>query len=138
MTPYVLPLFGGLCIGASAIMLMALNGRIAGISGIVAGLARAPLAPDSRWRIAFLAGLLLGPLIAMALIGGKLIGQPVASAPVLVIAGLITGLGTALGGGCTSGHGVCGLARLSPRSIAATAIFMAVAIVTVFVTRHVL
>ena len=138
MQTFLLPLLGGLCIGASAVMLMALNGRIAGISGILSGLARAPLALHSRWRMAFLAGLLLGPLIAMALAGGKLIGQPVASPPMLVIAGLLTGLGTALGGGCTSGHGVCGMARLSPRSIAATLIFMAVAIVTVFVTRHVL
>ena len=117
---------------------MALNGRIAGISGIVAGIARAPLAADSRWRIVFLGGLLAGPLIAKALTGKNQIGAPAATSAVLIIAGLLTGLGTALGGGCTSGHGVCGMARLSVRSIAATLIFMAVAIVTVFVTRHVL
>ena len=138
MHSYLLPLVGGLLIGASAVMLLALNGRIAGISGIVSGFARAPLAPESRWRIAFLGGLLLGPLIAMALAGKNLIGAPAASPAVLIIAGLLTGLGTALGGGCTSGHGVCGMARLSMRSIAATLIFMAVAIVTVFVTRHVM
>ena len=138
MTPNLLPLIGGLFIGASAVILLAFNGRVAGISGIVAGLARAPLAPDTRWRIAFLVGLLIGPLMAMALTGTNLIGVPAASPPVLVIAGLLTGLGTALGGGCTSGHGVCGMARLSVRSIAATLIFMAVAIATVFITRHVM
>lgn len=138
MSAYILPLIGGLLIGASAVMLMAFNGRIAGISGIASGLARAPLAPESRWRIAFLAGLLLGPLIAMALTGKNLIGAPAASPAILIIAGLLTGLGTALGGGCTSGHGVCGMARLSARSLAATLIFMAVAIVTVFATRHVM
>ena len=138
MTPYLLPLVGGLLIGASAVMLMALNGRIAGISGIAAGLVRSPLAPDTRWRIAFLAGLLLGPLVAMALTGRNLIGVPTATPAVLVIAGLLTGVGTALGGGCTSGHGVCGMARLSPRSLVATLVFMVVAIATVFVTRHVI
>ena len=136
MSQFTLPLLGGAMIGLSAVMLLALNGRIAGISGIAGGLTRLPWTRDAWWRLAFLAGLLLGPLVAMALTGKSLIGAPLASTPVLVAAGLLTGLGTALGGGCTSGHGVCGLARLSPRSIAATALFMAVAIAAVFVTRH--
>lgn len=138
MNSYLLALTGGLCIGASAVLLMGLNGRIAGISGIAAGILRAPLAPDTRWRIAFMLGLLAGPLVAMALTGKNLIGLPVASPALLLVAGLATGLGTALGGGCTSGHGVCGMARLSVRSLVATLIFMAVAIVTVFITRHLL
>ena len=138
MTPYLLPLLGGLLIGAAAVLLMALNGRIAGISGIAAGLARAPLATESLWRVAFLLGLVLGPLVVLAVTGKSGIGAPTATPVVLIAAGLLTGLGTALGGGCTSGHGVCGMARLSLRSIAATLIFMAVAITTVFVTRHLL
>jgi uncharacterized protein len=138
MNQFYLPLLGGLMIGVSAVWLMAVNGRIAGISGIAAGLIRAPFAPDGRWRVAFLLGLLLGPLAAMAFAGHGLIGAPAATRPVLIAAGLLTGLGTALGGGCTSGHGVCGMARLAPRSIAATLIFMAVAVATVFVMRHVI
>ena len=138
MTPYLLPLLGGLLIGAAAVLLMALNGRIAGISGIAAGLVRAPFAPESLWRVAFLLGLVLGPLVVLAVTGKSGIGAPTATPVVLIAAGLLTGLGTALGGGCTSGHGVCGMARLSLRSIAATLIFMAVAIATVFITRHVL
>ena len=137
MQQFALPLLGGVMIGLSAVMLLAINGRIAGISGIAAGLTRLPWKQDAYWRLAFLAGLLLGPLVAMALSGGNLIGAPLASPVVLVAAGLLTGIGTALGGGCTSGHGVCGLARLSPRSLVATVLFMAVAIVTVVVTRHV-
>ena len=138
MQTFLLPLLGGLLIGLSAVMLMALNGRIAGVSGIAAGLVRAPLAADAGWRFAFLGGLVFGPLIAMALTGKNLIGAPTATPAVLILAGLTTGLGTALGGGCTSGHGVCGVARLSARSITATLIFMAVAIATVFIIRHVL
>lgn len=128
-------LLGGLMIGASAALLLLLNGRIAGISGILGGL----LAPPSRetgWRVAFLAGLVLAPL-AYAGLGGRL--PPVslgASAPLLVLAGLLVGFGARLGAGCTSGHGVCGIGRGSPRSLVATGTFMAVAIVTVFLIRH--
>ena len=138
MLPYFLPLLGGLLIGASAVMMMALNGRIAGVSGIAAGWARAPFSADGLWRIAFLMGLVLGPLVVVAVTGKSGIGAPTATPTLLIAAGLITGLGTALGGGCTSGHGVCGMARLSMRSLTATLIFMAVAIATVFITRHVL
>jgi uncharacterized protein len=128
---------GGALIGLAAALLMLSTGRIAGISGIVGGLIGWNV-PDRDWRIAFIVGLILAP------ISGSLVGYAVAepqmpaSWAVIVIAGLLVGFGTRLGGGCTSGHGVCGVARLSPRSLAATAVFMAVAIIVVALTRHVL
>ena len=128
---------GGALIGLSAALLMLSTGRIAGISGIVGGLIGWNV-PDRDWRIAFVIGLILAPLT------GSLVGYAVAepqmpaSWAVIVIAGLLVGFGTRLGGGCTSGHGICGVARLSPRSLVATAVFMAVAIVVVVMTRHVL
>ncbi|CAO4156901.1 YeeE/YedE family protein [Methylorubrum extorquens] len=128
---------GGVMIGAAAALFLLLNGRIAGISGILGGL----LAPPSRetgWRAAFLAGLVLTPLVYAGL-GGSLPPVTVdASFPLLVVAGLLVGFGARLGAGCTSGHGVCGIGRGSPRSLAATGTFMAVAILTLFVTRHLL
>ncbi|AMB44214.1 YeeE/YedE family protein [Methylobacterium sp. AMS5] len=128
---------GGIMIGASAALFLLLNGRIAGISGILGGL----LTPPSRetwWRAAFLAGLVLAPLVYAGL-GGSLLSVTVdASFTLLVVAGLLVGFGARLGAGCTSGHGVCGIGRGSPRSLAATGTFMAVAILTVFVTRHLL
>jgi len=132
------PLLGGALIGLAAVWLMAANGRIAGISGILGGLLP-PFAPDRAWRVAFIAGLLLGPLLVAAVTDVRpAIGAPTATVPVAILAGLLVGLGTGLGAGCTSGHGVCGLARLSPRSLAATATFMAVAVLIVLVRRHVL
>ena len=130
-------LIGGLLIGASAALFLVLNGRIAGISGILGGLL-SPARSEIGWRLAFLAGLFLAPAAYVAA-GGSL-PPVVLEAPLglLVLAGLIVGFGTRLGGGCTSGHGVCGIGRGSPRSLAATVVFMATAIVTVFVTRHVL
>lgn len=128
---------GGALIGLSAALLMLTTGRIAGISGIVGGLIGWDV-PDRDWRIAFIVGLILAPLT------GTLVGYAVAepqmpaSWAVIVIAGLLVGFGTRLGGGCTSGHGICGVARLSPRSLVATAVFMAVAVVVVAITRHVL
>ena len=128
---------GRALIGLSAALLMLSTGRIAGISGIVGGLIGWNV-PDRNWRIAFIVGLILAPL------SGSLVGYAVAepqmpaSWTVIVIAGLLVGFGTRLGGGCTSGHGVCGVARLSPRSLVATTVFMAVAIVVVAITRHVL
>jgi uncharacterized membrane protein YedE/YeeE len=130
-------LIGGLMIGASAALFLVLNGRIAGISGILGGLLH-PARSEIGWRLAFLGGLFVAPLVYVA-VGGVL--PPVdldASLPLLVVAGLIVGFGTRLGAGCTSGHGVCGIGRGSPRSLAATAVFMATAIATVFVTRHLL
>ena len=129
-------LAGGLLIGLAAAMFVLLNGRIAGISGVLGGLL-APVRGDVAWRLAFLAGL----------VGAPLAWQAVAPAPVptidagpgaLVVAGLLVGYGTRLGSGCTSGHGVCGLSRLSPRSLVATLAFMGAGFATVYVLRHLL
>ncbi|MEN3236749.1 YeeE/YedE family protein [Methylobacterium ajmalii] len=128
-------LAGGALIGTSAALFLLLNGRIAGISGILGGLL-APPSRDTGWRIAFLAGLVLAPL-AYAGMGGGLPPVTVeASFPLLVVAGLLVGFGARLGAGCTSGHGVCGIGRGSPRSLVATGTFMTVAILTVLVVRH--
>lgn len=127
---------GGVLIGLSAALLFAGNGRIAGISGIVFALLRRAAEGDRAWRIAFLLGLMGAGALAMHALGQ----QPVAVAPTwqVVVAGLLVGYGTRLGSGCTSGHGVCGLARFSLRSAAAVAAFMAAGMLTVFVVRHVL
>ena len=126
---------GGALIGLSAALLLLVIGRIAGISGIVGGLL--PLrSGETGWRAAFIAGLVAGPLAVVAATGTLPDVELQSPVWVLVPAGLIVGFGTRLGSGCTSGHGVCGLARLSPRSIAATATFFAVAVATVFVIRH--
>jgi uncharacterized protein len=130
-------LVGGVLIGLAAAMLLLLNGRLSGISGIVGGM-MAPKTSDVGWRAAFIVGLLLGPFIYILVTGGALLLEMQASVPVLVVAGLLVGFGTRLGSGCTSGHGVCGIARLSKRSIVATAVFFVVAMLTVFLTRHVL
>lgn len=127
-------LIGGLLVGTAAAMMVLLNGRIAGISGIVGGLLR-PLRGDIGWRVAFVAGLLAAP----ALYGlARTVPPPRIDAgwAGLVIAGLLVGIGARYGAGCTSGHGVCGLSRLSPRSLVATIVFMAAGFATVFVIRH--
>lgn len=130
-------LLGGLLIGTSATLLLVLTGRIAGISGIVGGLLT-PRRGDLGWRISFIAGLLIAPF-AFRLVGGAIPPLVIDVSPaVLVLAGLLVGFGTRLGAGCTSGHGVCGIGRASPRSLVATGVFMATAIATVFLTRHVL
>jgi uncharacterized membrane protein YedE/YeeE len=130
-------LIGGFMIGASASLLLLLNGRIAGISGILGGLLSRPPG-ESGWRIAFLAGLFIAPLVYVSF--GGVLPHVTLNAPdgILVAAGLLVGFGARLGAGCTSGHGVCGIGRGSPRSLAATATFMATAILTVFLARHVL
>jgi uncharacterized membrane protein YedE/YeeE len=125
---------GGVLIGLSAALLVLVNGRIAGISGIVGGLARAH-AGDRAWRIAFVAGLVAAPLVMLAT-PLHLSADVDASYPVLVVAGVLVGIGTRYGGGCTSGHGVCGVSRLSPRSMVATAVFIGVGIGVVYVVRH--
>jgi uncharacterized protein len=135
-TPLSAAIGGGL-IGLAAVLLMLLTGRIAGISGIFGGLLDHGNG-DKSWRIAFIAGLLLAPLIAGRIGYAMPSPQMPADWAVTIAAGLLVGFGTRLGGGCTSGHGICGVARLSGRSIAATAIFMLAAIATVAVTRHVL
>lgn len=138
MTWIVQALVGGALIGAAAVLLMALEGRIAGISGIVGGLLPPEPAADRSWRLAFLVGLVLGPVLVAATTGRSSIGAPAVGAVGALLAGLCVGVGTGLGSGCTSGHGVCGLARLSPRSLVATLTFMAAAGLTVLLVRHVL
>lgn len=135
-TPWA-ALGGGLLIGLAAALLVLFNGRIAGISGILGGLLRPNerVAGDVGWRVAFLAGLLAAPVL-YALAAPLPVPRIEASTPVLIAAGLIVGLGTRYGAGCTSGHGVCGLSRLSPRSLVATLAFMAAGFATVFVVRH--
>ena len=130
-------LVGGLLLGLAAALLLLLNGRISGISGIVGGLL-APKSSDAGWRVVFLVGLLLGAFGYMLATGGVIPVRLQASMPVLVVAGLLVGFGTRLGSGCTSGHGLCGIARLSKRSIVASVVFFGVAMVTVFLTRHVI
>ena len=133
--------FGGVLIGLSAVLLLALNGRIAGISGISVGV----LPPwgerlahgDIGWRLAFIAGLLAAPLLVQMATGGEIEQTVSSNVGLMVIAGLVTGFGAVYGGGCTSGHGVCGMSRLSMRSILATGCFMATAVITVFIMRHV-
>ena len=127
---------GGALIGAAAGMFVLLNGRIAGISGILGGLLRW-LRGDIAWRIAFLLGLIGAPLV-YPLFAALPEPEIEAGYGTLVLAGLLVGLGTRYGSGCTSGHGVCGLSRLSPRSLAATAAFMGAGFLTVFVSRHLL
>ena len=132
-------LIGGIMFGLAAWALLILNGRIAGISGVLGGLLPPSGAADAGWRVLFLAGLVGGvaihrfaidPDAAITFAGGG-------SWPVLIAGGLLVGVGTRLGGGCTSGHGVCGIGRLSKRSIGATITFMITAAITVFVVRHV-
>jgi len=130
-------LVGGLLIGLSATLLLWTTGRIAGISGIVGGLLR-PTAADVPWRITFVLGLIAAPLLYRTAGGATPTIAVTPSLALAILGGLLVGYGTQLGSGCTSGHGVCGLARLSPRSLAATATFLMVALATVFVTRHVL
>jgi uncharacterized protein len=125
---------GGAIIGLAAALLILVNGRIAGISGIVGAMVR-PQAGDFAWRLAFLAGLVLAPVLYAAVSAAPTV-TIAASYPTLVAAGLLVGIGTRFAGGCTSGHGVCGLSRLSPRSLAATLSFMAAGFATVFVVRH--
>src|SRR5258707_8457364 len=129
-------LIGGVLIGLASALLMLLTGRIAGISGIFGGLLPRS-ATDRDWRLAFIAGMIAAPLLATLLFAAPL-PRPVmpASLAVVAIGGLLVGFGSRMGGGCTSGHGVCGVARLSARSLAATAIFMVVAIATVAIVRH--
>jgi uncharacterized membrane protein YedE/YeeE len=132
LTP-VSGLIGGALIGSATALLMLLTGRIAGISGIFGGLLRGG---DRRWRIAFIAGLIAAPLLAT--LAGRPLPMPAMPASLVVVAigGLLVGIGSRMGGGCTSGHGVCGVARLSARSLAATVIFMLTAVATVALVRH--
>lgn len=134
-TPW-LSLFGGALIGVAAVMLMAFHGRVAGLSGILAG-AVLPSSPDRGWRAAFLAGAIAAPMMLVGAMGIVVPFQSNTPLPWLIAGGLIVGVGVNLGSGCTSGHGVCGLARFSTRSLAATLAFMVATAATVFVIRHI-
>ncbi len=127
-------LVGGVLIGIAAAMFVLLNARIAGISGIIGGLFK-PISGDLAWRAAFVIGLVGSPLI-YGLFAALTLPKIDASFGLLIAAGLLVGIGTRYGSGCTSGHGVCGLARLSPRSLVATATFMSAGFATVFAARH--
>lgn len=129
-------LFGGILIGLSAVLLMALEGRIAGISGITSHLLPPYRAGGVLPRLAFVAGLVAAPFVATAVTGTPVLQTVSSNVPLMLVAGLLVGFGSVYGGGCTSGHAVCGLSRLSRRSIVATLIFMSTAIITVFVVRH--
>ena len=134
-TPWT-SLAGGILLGLASAIFILVNGRILGISGIVGGLLR-PKSGDVGWRLAFVLGMLVAPLLYL------LVADPVAVRidagwATLVIAGLLVGVGTRFGSGCTSGHGVCGLSRLSPRSLVATLAFMGAGFVTVYLIRHLL
>lgn len=132
-TPWT-SLAGGLMIGIATALFLVFNGRIAGISGIVGGLLT-PARGDIAWRLAFVGGLVFSPLV-FSIVAPLPQVHIEASYPVLILAGLLVGIGTRYGSGCTSGHGVCGLSRRSPRSMAATVAFMFAGFVTVYVVRH--
>lgn len=134
-TPWA-SLGGGLLLGLAAALFILVNGRILGISGIVGGLLR-PTAGDTAWRVVFVLGMLVAPAL-YAWLAGPVIATVDAGWGTIVIAGLLVGVGTRYGTGCTSGHGVCGLSRLSPRSLVATLVFMGAGFATVFVIRHLL
>jgi len=128
---------GGLLIGSAVALMLLLNGRVAGISSIVGGLLTLRLR-DAAWRAAFVAGLIIGALAYLWTADQTTPVRVLASLPAILVGGLLVGFGTRLGSGCTSGHGLCGMARLSRRSVVSTATFFGVAMLTVFVTRHVL
>lgn len=135
MESWIIAAFGGVLIGLSATLLLWLTGRIAGVSGILGGALFAERG-DAGWRIAFLAGLVLAAGAYLSLVPEAQASREGFSPAVLVAAGLLVGFGTRMANGCTSGHGVCGLARFSPRSLAAVLTFMATAMATTFVVRH--
>ena len=136
-TPWA-SLTGGVLIGLASTFLMLVLGRVMGATGILTGLIAPSSGKDAAWRAALVLGMVSGPLAVMALTGRMPAVEVPVSVPMLVIGGLIVGVGVTYGAGCTSGHGVCGMARLSPRSIAATLTFMLFTFITVYVVRHVL
>lgn len=138
VSAWIRGLVGGLMIGVSALLLMASQGKIAGISGIVGGLTGPGQSGQRSWKLLFIAGLLAGALVVQLVTGRWVTNEIPASLGLLIIAGVLVGVGTRMGNGCTSGHGVCGLGRRSGRSLVATMVFMTVSIATVFVMRHLL
>jgi uncharacterized membrane protein YedE/YeeE len=137
MHEYLQALIGGLMIGLAAVIIMASHGKIMGVSGIVSGLLPRA-AVDRSWRLWFIAGILAAPILLALFVGHQPSVELTDNLPMLISGGLLVGLGTVIGNGCTSGHGVCGLGRLSKRSLVATATFMGTAIVTVYFSRHLL
>lgn len=135
MHDFVLASIGGVMIGLAATLLMANHGKIMGVSGIVSRLLP-PIANDWGWRASFVVGVVTAPLLYTVIMGGVPAVDITANVPLLIVGGLIVGVGTVTGSGCTSGHGVCGLPRLSPRSFVATGIFMLTAVATVTLVRH--
>lgn len=131
----VLSLTGGALIGLAAVLLMATHGRIAGMTGILTGLLP-PVSADWAWRAAFVAGAIVAPMLVLQFSDAVIAFDSPVPMPWVVISGLVVGVGVYFGSGCTSGHGVCGIARLSPRSLVATLTFLSTAIITVFVVRH--
>jgi hypothetical protein len=136
-TPWA-SLGGGILIGLAATLLMLVHGRILGATGVLSGLVLPASRGDFAWRAALVAGMVSGPIALWALTGSLPAVQVTVPLPLLILSGLIVGVGASFGGGCPSGHGVCGIARLSPRSVVATLTFMATAFATVFVLRHVI
>ena len=136
-TPYA-SLIGGVMIGLAALQLMLAHGRVMGVSGILGGIVMPSGKSDIGWRVLFVIGMLAGPFAVIHLLDRPVDIMPAASGMILPVAGFIVGLGTAIGSGCTSGHGICGLARLSPRSLVAVGAFMVTGIATVFFVRHVM
>lgn len=130
-------LFGGTLIGLASVLLMLTLGRVMGATGIVAGILTPASRDDWFWRVAVVAGMVSGPVALLLLTGTMPVVDVPMSRPMLIIGGILVGIGVTFGSGCTSGHGVCGLARLSPRSLAATITFMLFTAATVYVVRHV-
>lgn len=134
LSDVILSLLGGAMIGLAVLVLLGFNGRVLGASGIWGGLiARSE---GFGWRLAFVAGVIAAPILFR--LAGRPVSIQVGTPEILILAGLLVGVGTALGSGCTSGHGICGISRMSPRSLVATAVFMGVGFATVFVVRHVM
>ena len=136
-TPYA-SLIGGVMIGLAALLLMLAHGRVMGVSGILGGIVMPSGKSDIGWRVLFVSGMLAGPFAGIHLLDRPVDIMPAASGMILPVSGFIVGLGTAIGSGCTSGHGICGLARLSAPSLVAVGAFMATGIATVFLVRHVM
>ena len=135
-TPFA-SLIGGVMIGLAALLLMLSHGRVMGISGILGGIVQPSDKSDVPWRLLFVVGMLIGPFAVIQLLGRPIEIVPNTSGVLLPVAGFVVGLGTAIGSGCTSGHGICGLARLSTRSAVAVGTFMLTAVITVYIVRHV-
>jgi uncharacterized membrane protein YedE/YeeE len=131
---FITPLLGGVTLGVAAMWLLLSLGRVAGISGILWGVMAEP---DRHWRVFFLMGLLMGGVVVHAVLGMPVPAQSSTPLPLVVFSGLLVGFGTRMGGGCTSGHGVCGIGRQSLRSTVATATFMVTGVLTVFIIRHI-